>query len=223
MKKLCLFDLDGTLIDPHTSITKGMQHALTFVGIKIEDRNKLNCFIGPPIRDSLQQFYNFTNSEEIELVVNKYLEYFEEKGLYENTLYPGIIDMLNRLKDAGLTLTIATSKPMVNAIKIAKHLKFDQYFDIIAGCELDGTRSRKKEVIDYVLSNDTYKKQVSVMIGDRKYDIIGAREVDIASIGVTWGYGSREELKKEKPTLIVDSIEELIEALCCSHNNLTFR
>ena len=214
MNKLCLFDLDGTLIDPHTAITKGIQYALASVGIEVTDRNQLNPFIGPPLRDSLREFYNFTDADEIERLVCKYHEYFSENGIYENTLYPGVIEMLEQLKDAGCTLTIATSKLMVNAVKIAEYLKFDQYFDLIIGCELDGSRSRKCEIIDYILAAiDPVRENFPVMIGDRKYDIIGAREMGIDSIGVTWGYGSKEELEKENPTLIAESIEELLHTI----------
>ena len=214
MKKLILFDLDGTLIDPHTAITKAMQHALALEGIEIVDRNQLNPFIGPPIRDCLRELYNMTDTEKIERIVSNYREYFLEKGIYQNTLYPGIIHMLQQLKDAGLTLTIATSKLMVSAKKIAEYLEFDHYFDLIIGCEYDGTRSHKREVIDYILDELDPKRQYSpVIIGDRKYDIIGARETGIESIGITWGYGSREELAQEHPTLIVDSVETLCRTL----------
>ena len=210
MKKLCLFDLDGTLIDPHTAITKAAQYALALEGIKIADRNELNPLIGPPLRDSLRELYNFTDPEQIERIVDKYREYFLEKGIYENELYPGVIDMLKQLKNAGLTLTIATSKLMISAQKIAEYLEFDKYFDLIIGCEYDGARSHKSEVIDYILDKLDPNKQCSpVMIGDRKYDIIGAKEMGIDSIGITWGYGSREELEMESPGLIVDSVEEL--------------
>jgi len=191
-----------------------MQHALALEGIEIVDRNQLNPFIGPPIRDCLRELYNMTDTEKIERIVSNYREYFLEKGIYQNTLYPGIIHMLQQLKDAGLTLTIATSKLMVSAKKIAEYLEFDHYFDLIIGCEYDGTRSHKREVIDYILDELDPKRQYSpVIIGDRKYDIIGARETGIESIGITWGYGSREELAQEHPTLIVDSVETLCRTL----------
>jgi len=210
MKKLCLFDLDGTLIEPHTAITKGVQYAMAFEGIEIVDRNTLNPFIGPPLRDSLRTCFDITDAEQIERIVSNYRDYFLEKGIYENELYPGIIDMLEQLKDAGCVLAIATSKLMLSAQKIAEYLQFDHYFDLIIGCEFDGTRSHKSEVIDYVLKAlDPHRQHAPVMIGDRKYDIIGAREMGIDSIGITWGYGDREELEKEQPTLILDSVAEL--------------
>ena len=207
MKRLCLFDLDGTLIDPHTAITTGVQVAMKEVGVDIPDRNQINHFIGPPIRDSIRTMGNFTD-EEIERVVDKYREYTFEKGIYQNTLYSGIIDMLERLKSEGFTLTIATSKMLIMANQIADNLKFSQYFDLIMGCEPDGTRSRKSEVINAVL--ERYKNPIKpVIIGDTKYDIIGAKEAGISSIGVTWGYGSFEELQTAGADIIVDSMDEL--------------
>ena len=214
MNRLCLFDFDGTLIDPHTAITTAAQYALATEGINVMDRNELNPFIGPPLRDSLQEFYNITDQEKIERIVDKYREYFLEHGIYQNKLYPGVIAMLQQLKDAGLTLAIATSKLMQSAQKIAEYHEFDHYFDLIIGCEYDGTRSRKSEIIDYILTRlDPERRYSPIMIGDRKYDIIGAREMEIDSIGVTWGYGSREELERENPTLIVDSVEALSRVL----------
>ena len=213
MKKLCLFDLDGTLIDPHTAITTGFQYALRSVGIEVEDRNQFNAYIGPPLQDAFRAFHHFTDAE-VDRLVGKYREYFTENGIYQNHLYPGIIEMLNHLKAADMTLTIATSKLKDFAERIAKHLDFDGYFDAIVGCELDGTRGRKREVIDYILQAfDPDRQYAPVMIGDRKYDIIGAREMGIDSIGITWGYGSREELEQENPTMIVDSVEELCQVL----------
>ena len=214
MKKLCLFDLDGTLIDPYEAMTKGMQFALVQNGIDMPDRDFLKCFIGPPVRDSLRDFLNISDPEKIEQIYSKYLDYFAEHGVYENTLYPGVVEMLAELKKAGLGLAIATSKRMLNAQAIAEYLKIDHYFDVIIGCETDGTRSRKSEVIEYVLEKiDPQRQCLAIMIGDRKYDIIGAKETGISSVGITWGYGSREELEKEQPTLVVDSMAELCDWL----------
>jgi len=192
MKRLCLFDLDGTLIDPHTAITTGVQVAMREVGVDIPDRNQINHFIGPPIRDSIRTMGDFTD-EEIERVVDKYREYTFEKGIYQNTLYSGIIKMLEKLKDE-VILTIATSKMLIMANQIADNLKIANYFDLIMGCEPDGTRSRKSEVINAVL--ERYDNPINpVIIGDTKYDIIGAKESGIASIGITWGYGTKKKWK----------------------------
>jgi len=210
MKRLCLFDLDGTLIDPHTAITTGVQVAMRALGVDIPDRNQINHFIGPPIRDSIRTMGDFTD-EEIESVVDKYREYTFKEGIYLNTLYPGIVEMLEKLKDE-VILTIATSKMLIMANQIAENLEITNYFDLIMGCEPDGTRSRKSEVINAVLEN--YENPINpVIIGDTKYDIIGAKESGIFSIGITWGYGTREELQAAGADIIVDSIDELCEVL----------
>jgi len=209
MKNLCLFDLDGTLTDPKVGITKSVGYALNSFGIRVADIDDLKKFIGPPLRDSFREHYNFS-AEETEKAIDKYREYFSETGIFENTLYGGIIDMLDRLKDKKITLAIATSKPTVFAARIAEHLGFRKYFEIIAGSELDGARSRKGEIINYILDAiDPERKKSAVIIGDRKHDIIGGRETGIDSIGVTWGYGSRSELEEAKATWIVHSTDEL--------------
>lgn len=209
MKDLCLFDLDGTLTDPKEGITKSVSHALKSFGIVVPDLNELTIFIGPPLRDSFRKYYNFSETEA-ETAVAKYREYFSETGIFENSLYEGVIDMLTRLRDNGIKIVIATSKPTVYAEKIAEHFGFKKFMGLVAGSELDGTRSRKSEVIEYALSIiDPERKKMPVMIGDREHDIIGAKEIGIASIGVTWGYGSRSELEEAWATKIVASPNEL--------------
>lgn len=212
-KRLVLFDLDGTLIDPYEAITKGAQYALADVGIHISNRDELIPFIGPPLWDSMRAITKSTDEAFIAKVVSKYREYFAEHGVYENKLYPGVVDMLERLKGAGLTLTIATSKLMTSAIEIVKYLGIEHYFDLIIGCEPDGTRSNKDDVIRHVLANVNLDGQEPVMIGDRKFDIIGAKKTGITSIGITWGYGPREELEEAGADFIVDSMDELCEEI----------
>ena len=207
---LCLFDLDGTLTDPKEGITKSVRYALKSFGIDIADLNELTKFIGPPLRASFREFYDFSE-EEAEEAVSKYREYFSETGIFENNLYAGIIELLTHLKDNGITLAIATSKPTVFAEQIAVHFRINQYFDLIAGSELDGARSRKSEVIDYALNIIDPERRISpVMIGDREHDIIGANETGIDSIGVTLGYGTRLELERVNATMIAYSPDELL-------------
>ena len=209
MKDLCLFDLDGTIIDPKEGITKSLKYALDHFGIQIASLDELEKFIGPPLRDVFSKHFNFS-PDETERAVEKYREYFSETGIYKNTVYPGIIQLLKQLKHNKAVLAIATSKPTVFAEKIAGHFGFSNYFDIIAGSELDGTRSRKSEVINYVLNVlDPKRTKSSVMIGDRKYDIIGAKEAGIDSIGITWGYGPPEELSDAHATRMAGSPVEL--------------
>jgi len=209
VKDLCLFDLDGTLTDPKEGITKSVSYALNSFGIQVASLDDLVPFIGPPLRDSFRKYFRFTE-EETEIAVGKYREYFSETGIFENFLYQGVSEVLEQLKAHGITMVIATSKPTVFAKKIAEHFGIRKYFDLIAGSELDGTRSRKSEVIDHALNAvDPLRKKVPVMIGDREHDIIGARETGIDSIGVTWGYGSRMELETAKATRIVDNPNEM--------------
>jgi len=209
MSKLCLFDLDGTLTDPKEGIVKSVEYALNSFGIQVGDIDKLTEFIGPPLRDSFRKHYSFTESE-IERAVSKYREYYTETGIYENIIYEGITEMLECLKAEGVSMAIATSKPTIYAERIAEHFNLLQFFDFIAGSELDGARSRKGEVIRYALDvMDHERKKPAVIIGDREHDIIGGQENGIGTIGVTWGYGSRIELEEAKAEKIVDSPNEI--------------
>jgi len=213
MKDLCLFDLDGTLTDPKVGITKSVSYALDAFGIKVADLDGLKHFIGPPLRDSFREFYGFTEME-VEDAVSKYREYYSDIGIFENTIYDGIVDLLSYLKGKNVIMVIATSKPTVFAERIAEHFDIRHYFELIVGSELDGTRSLKSEIINCALSQvDPERKKRTVMIGDRKHDIIGARETGINSIGVTWGYGLRSELESVKATWIADSPNELLDLI----------
>lgn len=211
MKKIyetILFDLDGTLTDPQVGITKSIQYALKYFDIFENNLSALNKFIGPPLKDSFKEYYKF-NDLNSDIAVEKYREYFSQKGIFENKLYSGILNLLERLYREDKNLIIATSKPKIFAERIAKHFNIDKYFKFIAGSNLDGTLSKKHEVISYALKQYNYEKNTVVMVGDRKYDIIGAKNLSIDSIGVLYGYGSYEELKKENPEYIVENIEEL--------------
>jgi len=218
VKDLCLFDLDGTLTDPKEGITKSVSYALNSFGIQVASLDDLVTFIGPPLRDSFRKYFRFTE-KETEIAVGKYREYFSETGIFENFLYQGVSEVLEQLRTHGITMVIATSKPTVFAEKIAEHFGIRKYFDLIAGSELDGTRSRKSEVIDCALNLvDPLRKKLPVMIGDREHDIIGARETGIDSIGVTWGYGSRMELEAAKAARIVDNPNEMCRIILSNQN-----
>jgi len=208
-KRNILFDLDGTIIDPKEGITKGVWFSLKAFGIHIEDRDTLTPFIGPPLRDSYKVFYGFSDAEA-ELAIQKYREYFSPKGVYENVLYDGIVDLFEELKKADKQLIIATSKPTVYAEKILEYHNIRDYFSFVAGSELDGRRQRKGEVIQYALDNMKIADvESAIMIGDREHDVIGANETGMESIGVCYGYGSLEELTKAGATHIVRDVEEL--------------
>ncbi|MGP4038528.1 HAD family hydrolase [Gracilibacillus sp. D59] len=207
--KVILFDLDGTLSDPKVGITKSVQYALHKMNIFEPDIDKLECFIGPPLQVSFTEYYNFDRADT-QKAIDLYRERFRETGLFENELYSNIPILLKTLKEQGVSLVVATSKPTVFAERILKYFNIDQYFELIVGSNLDGTRSSKTEIIQYIL--DTYnehKLDDFIMIGDRKHDIIGAINTRIDSIGVTYGYGSCEELSDIKPTYIVESVNQL--------------
>ncbi|MGE7914375.1 HAD family hydrolase [Lysinibacillus xylanilyticus] len=215
MKKysVVLFDLDGTLSDPKIGITKSVQYALQKAGIEVSDLDELESFIGPPLQVSFREIYGF-NDAQIEQAISNYREQFKERGMFENKLYENIPALLADLKQQGYILAIATSKPTVFAEQILQYFNLDQFFDLVAGSNLDGTRSAKGEIIAFVRDhfNEVDNNQF-MMIGDRKYDIVGAHENQIDSIGVTYGYGSLEELTDAKATYIVNSVIELKELI----------
>ncbi|WP_342557532.1 HAD family hydrolase [Lysinibacillus sp. FSL P4-0201] len=208
-----LFDLDGTLSDPKIGITKSVQHALQKAGVMVNDLDELEPFIGPPLQVSFQEIYGF-NDTQITRAIRDYRERFTERGMFENKLYEDIPALLAQLKQQGYILTIATSKPTVFVEQIIKYFQLESYFDLVVGSHLDGSRSAKGEIIAEVLQQlDSYPKDQFIMIGDRKYDLIGARENQIDAIGVTYGFGSLEELKNEEPTYIVDHVNDLLKYL----------
>ena len=210
---ICLFDLDGTLTDPKIGITKSVQYALTAFGFDVPSLDDLTKFIGPPLRDSFRCYYGLSELDT-ENAVALYREYFSDKGIFENIVYQGVPEMLQYLINQGKTIALATSKPTVYAKRILEYFGLNCYFNLVAGCELDGTRSCKSEVISYVLDmlNPQREKSV-VMIGDREHDIIGANETGIDSIGVTYGYGTREELETAGAIGIVNEVSELLKIL----------
>lgn len=229
MKKYVLFDLDGTLTDPMVGITTCVQYALAAAGIEEPDLQKLTPFIGPPLKQSFMEFYDFSD-EKAEQAVEKYRERFKDVGIFENEVYEGIPELLSSLKKEGMLLSVASSKPEVFVKRILTHFSIDSYFDAVVGSELDGRRTDKKEVVAEALRRlyekdaemaeiegtalfDAVKRKRTYMVGDRKFDIIGAKAEDVISVGVTYGYGSEEELLAEKPDFLAHSADELKEIL----------
>ncbi|MBQ9849363.1 MAG: HAD family hydrolase [Clostridia bacterium] len=211
--KYILFDLDGTLTDPAVGITTSVAYALKKFGIEVDDISSLNHFIGPPLLDSFMEHYGFSE-EKAQTAIDYYRERFRVKGLYENVVYDGVENMLEAMKKSGREIILATSKPEPFAKEILRHFGLDKYFLFIAGSNFDGTRTAKAEVIEYALESvGVTDKSAAVMVGDRKHDIIGAQKTGLDSIGVLFGYGSREELEAAGATYIavtVDDITELI-------------
>ncbi len=211
MYKYLLFDLDGTLTDPAEGITNSVAYALGKFGIEVEDKSTLYKFIGPPLVDAFAEYYGFSK-EDSEKATAFYRETFSVKGLYENRVYDGVVDMLETLKSKGKKLIVATSKPEPFTMKILKHFDLLKYFDFVAAATFDSLRNSKDKVITYALEHLAIKdKSEVVMIGDRHHDIDGANLNGIDSIGVLWGFGSREELTVSGATNIAETIENLID------------
>lgn len=204
-----LFDLDGTLTDPKPGITKSVQYALRRLGIQADDLDQLTPFIGPPLVESFTRFYDL-DSETAQQALAYYREYFAENGIFENAVYPGIAELLAGLREQGRTLAVATSKPAVYAERIVERFHLAQFFALVAGSELDGTRSAKGEVIAYALAKlPNVSRSACVMVGDRMHDVIGAQENAIASVAVGYGYGPPDELRAAEPTQLVQTVSEL--------------
>lgn len=207
--KVILFDLDITLVDSSEGTTKGTQYALSYLRIDEPNLESLEKFIGPPLSHAFTDFYKLTG-DDAALAVKKYREYYREKGIYQLKLYNGIAELLEALNVNNFKVLLATAKPELFATQILEDLGISKYFSYIAGALMDG-RTDKTEVIRYAMESASISKDNGnvVMVGDREYDIIGANNVGIDSIGVLYGFGSREELQAENPYKIVETVTEL--------------
>ena len=196
--KTAVFDLDGTITDSCPGILNSIRYALKKRGIDDPGEEVLRSFIGPPLQRQFQTVFGLTEKEGAEMV-SIYREYYGEQGIFENCVYDGVPGMLEQLRKAGVRILMATSKPEEYARRIAEHFDFEKYFDYIGGACMNGTRTVKHEVIEYVLEvcgvSETDREK-TVMIGDRHHDIEGAKQSGLHSLGVLYGYGSREELEK---------------------------
>lgn len=213
MKKYIFFDLDGTLTDSAEGITNSVAYTLEHYGISVEDKSSLNVFVGPPLVESFMKYYGF-DREKAKASVGIYREYFEEKGMFENAVYPGISNLLEGLKKDGYKLYVATSKPEQYSIKILEHFELAPYFEMIGGADMNETRVHKGDVIRYVCESCglTDMSEI-VMVGDRENDMNGAKQNQMESVGVLYGYGSREELENAGACHIAATVEELGEVL----------
>jgi len=206
-----LFDLDGTLTDPREGITRSIQYALAKLDIDEPDLGKLEPFIGPPLLQAFMQFYGFDEARAWQ-AVGFYRERFQTLGLYENLLFDGVLELLEHLRGQGRTLYVATSKPSVFAREIARHFAFDHHFKVIYGSELDGTRTDKGELIRHVLAEERLEPDQTLMIGDRKHDLIGAHRNGLRAAAVGYGFGSHAELMAESPAYYYATLAQLRDA-----------
>lgn len=209
MYEIILFDLDGTLVDSGAGVTNSVAYSLKKYGIEAARREELYKFIGPPLHESYQKFYGFSE-EEAKNAVEYYREYYRDKGIFEYTVYEGIEDLLKTLSRMGKTLLVATSKPEVFAKEILAHAGLSNYFSHIAGANLDGSRTKKDEVISYALhmANVTDLSK-AVMIGDREHDILGAKKAGIDAVGALFGYGTRDELVSAGAKFIAEKASDI--------------
>lgn len=204
-----LLDLDGTLTNPQTGITKSVAYALQSLGIDPPPLSDLLPFIGPPLMESFERYFGMPR-EQAALAVAKYREYFTDRGIFENEIYPGIPDLLNERKAAGNLLILATSKPTVFAARILRHFAIDHYFTFVSGSELSGERTDKAQVIEYALKHCGIENtSEACMIGDRKHDVLGAKKMGLFAVGVSYGFAEAGELKRAGADIIVDSVDEL--------------
>lgn len=208
MYKTVLFDLDGTLTDPGLGITNSVAYALKKYGIEVSDREKLYSFIGPPLKDSFKKYYGFSDEKAMEAIMY-YREYFSDKGIFENEVYDGIKELLRRVKESGRKIVLATSKPEEFALRILEHFELTEFFDVVAGASMDEKRNKKGDVIKYALEKGCLTPEDAVMIGDREHDIFGAQENGIDTIGVLYGYGSRDELEKAGAMHIAETVDDV--------------
>lgn len=204
-----LFDLDGTLTDPQEGITNSVKFALKYFGINETDEKKLLEFIGPPLIDSFMEFYGFTLDQAV-IAREKYREYYSEKGVFENNLYAGIVDLLKKIKLAGKRMLVATSKPELFANITLKHFGIFEYFEAVCGADMNEKQHKKSDVIRKAVAI-TQEKDLSkfLMIGDRKHDLIGANEVGIDCVSVLYGYGTKDEFLPFNPKFIVPTVAGL--------------
>ena len=210
MSDVILFDLDGTLTDSGSGIIRCVQYALNYMGKPEGNPENLRCFVGPPLHEQFMEYGGFT-SEEADTAVEQYRERYSTIGIYENEVYDQIPELLNLMKENGKILGVASSKPTIFVEEILRHFNLKDYFDVIVGSELDGTRTAKDEVIEEALKQlgDEFHREQVLMVGDRMYDVEGARKCGILCAGAAYGYGGRSELEEAGAVYIADTVEEL--------------
>lgn len=216
MYKFALFDLDGTLTDSREGICKSVQNAFVKLGRPAPSLKELECFIGPPLKTSFREFYGIVG-EEADRAVAFYRERYSVVGKYENMPYEGIADLLKTLRNAGYILSVASSKPEVYVEDILKHFELYDYFHYVVGSDMEGKRGEKEDVIEEAFRrmglDEKSRKEQAIMIGDRHFDINGAKHFGIDSVGVTYGFAKENELTEAGATYVVDTVAELQELL----------
>ncbi|WOE33017.1 MULTISPECIES: HAD hydrolase-like protein [unclassified Acinetobacter] len=214
MIKNILLDLDGTLTDPYVGITASVRYALQKVGHPITADTDLDWIIGPPLKASLAKILNVELHDDLaEQALLAYRERFSVTGLFENQLYPDVITTLHALKNKSYHIFLATAKPTIYAKQILQHFALTAYFNGIYGSELSGERTNKSELIAYILQQENLKPAESLMVGDRQYDVIGARENGLQVIAVEYGYGNAIELDQAQAKVRIATFADLLQYL----------
>jgi phosphoglycolate phosphatase len=212
------FDLDGTLLDPRVGITGCIRHALLRMGQASPNEYELTAFIGPPLRETFKRLLNSDNKSLIEQAVSYYRERYSTQGIYENVVYPGIYDLLRSLKQDSFKLYVVTTKPKIYADIIIQHFDFI-WFEGVFGTGMDGTYDNKTDLVRHALEIQKLRPEETVMIGDRREDIIAGLNNGIKTIGVTYGYGSRDEIVASNPDMICHTIQDIGNAIRIDFNN----
>lgn len=210
MSKAIFFDLDGTLTDSGEGIINCAAFALETLGLDVPDRVTMRCFVGPPLRDTFMKFG--VREDQTEEAIRIYRSRYLPIGKYENKPYPGVIELLERLRAEGHHLYVATSKPESTAMDVMNHFDIAKYFTLICGATMDGSREEKSQVIAYLLSFIDSPSQ-AIMVGDTAFDVTGAAAHGIPTIGVSWGYGSVKDMERSGAIGIAHTMDELYEML----------
>ncbi|BCT88316.1 MULTISPECIES: HAD-IA family hydrolase [Acinetobacter] len=209
-----LIDLDGTLTDPKVGITTSARYGLEKVGHPISEDTNIDWIIGPPLKASLAKILNVDADDTLaEQALMAYRERFAVTGLYENHVFEDVAETLAELKRRSYRLFLATAKPTVYAKQILEHFNLVQYFTEIYGSELNGDRTNKGELIQYILEQQGMQADQCIMVGDREHDIFGARHNGIESIAVKYGYGSEIELQQAQPKYMIENFSHLLNYL----------
>ena len=219
----CLLDLDGTLTDPFPGISRCIDHALTVLGVPVPEDAELRKWIGPPLKQSFNSYLEFVGEGDSDTALRLYRERFSDLGLYENSVYDGIPELLETLRKRSIRLILATAKPSVYAHRIIEHFGLDRWLDAAYGSELDGRRTNKVELLGYLLKEQQLGPDECQMVGDREHDMLAARYHGAGAIGVLWGYGTPIELLESGAETLVASPAELAEILIVEQEGRTNR
>ncbi len=208
-----LIDLDGTLTDPKLGIHTSIRYAMDKLGRPLAPELDIDWTIGPPLKASLMKLLDTEDHDLGEQALLAYRERFSVIGLFENEVYPTVAETLEALKQRDYQLFVATAKPTVYAKRILEHFQLAEFFNEIYGSELTGERTNKGELIEYIVQQEALKPAHCLMIGDREYDILGARKNGIEAIAVEYGYGSQAELDQAQPKARIQQFAELLQHL----------